>query len=117
MSDAANFRLLGAKQMAKGPALQVAGPSEKDTGTAEMIGSTAGSILGTIVGAYFGGPAGASLGGAAGRKAGGGLGKIVGGGDVEEGLEDAFVPDASTLTAAANFAAAKAAQSSAAGKK
>jgi hypothetical protein len=111
MSDAANFRLLGAQKAALDPDLQVAGATEKDTGTAEAIGSTAGGILGAIVGTYFGGPAGGALGAKAGSKTGGGLGKVLGGGDADEGLQEAFIPDEETLSAAARFGAAKLAAS------
>ena len=109
MTDAAIFRLQGAKQAARDPDLQVAGATEKDTGTAETIGSTAGGILGAIVGTYFGGPAGGAFGAKAGSKAGAGFGKVLGGGDVEEGLKDALVPDVELLTSAARLGAAKAA--------
>ncbi len=108
MTDAAIFRLQGAKQAARNPDLQIAGAAEKDTATAEKIGSTSGGILGTIIGTYFGGPAAGAFFGKAGAQTGGGLGKIAGGGDVEEGLEQGFMPDPELLTAAARFGAAKA---------
>ena len=85
------------ERMRRQAATEMAQEGRSDAFTS--ISKPIGGILGTIIGTYFGGAAGGKIGASAGTKAGSGFGKLAAGDDAGESLQEALVPDKSTLEA------------------